>query len=355
MLSNIRAIFSNSKIDFMKIHKITIYSSFIFMALSLLLVFAKGLNLGIDFTGGLLVEIRISNDHISSKINHDPKDDNPKQDHDNTESLNEISHLRKIIAKITNDASVQTIDSNNFLIKIGGINLANLAKNSSDLDKSISSNDSDIQNNTSSQTKLSQQQIVKNIQDALNQEYSNHIEYRKIDFVGPQIGSSLIKKGFFALFFSFISILIYIWFRFDWQFGIGGIFALIHDTILTLGFFAITQLEFNLTSIAAILTIIGYSINDSVVIYDRIRENITKNPKMKLNDLINSSTNSTLSRTVLTAGATIVSLLALIFFGGDVLRSFSMATFFGIIIGTYSSIYISAPILLYFNPTKQIK
>jgi preprotein translocase subunit SecF len=352
MLSNIRAIFSNSKIDFMKIHKITIYSSFIFMALSILLVFVKGLNLGIDFTGGLLVEIRISNDRILDKINHNSKENSSKQDQINIESLNEISHLRKIIAKITNDASVQTIDSNNFLIKIGGLNLA---KSSNDLDRSISGNDLAIQNDTSNQAKLDQQQIVKNIQDALSQEYNNHIEYRKIDFVGPQIGSSLIKKGFFALFFSFISILIYIWFRFDWQFGIGGIFALIHDTILTLGFFAITQLEFNLTSIAAILTIIGYSINDSVVIYDRIRENITKNPKMKLDDLINSSTNSTLSRTVLTAGATIVSLLALIFFGGDVLRSFSVATFFGIIIGTYSSIYISAPILLYFNPVKQVK
>jgi preprotein translocase subunit SecF len=149
--------------------------------------------------------------------------------------------------------------------------------------------------------------------------------------------------------------MIYIWIRFDWQFGIGGIFALLHDTALTLGFFSLTQLEFNLTSIASILTIIGYSINDSVVIYDRIRENLQKYKKINLGELINTSTNSTLSRTVLTASATLVSLLALIFYGGEVLFSFSTATFFGILIGTYSSIYISAPILLYFDPRKKTK
>ena len=147
--------------------------------------------------------------------------------------------------------------------------------------------------------------------------------------------------------------MIYIWIRFDWQFGIGGVFALIHDAFLTLGFFAITGLEFNLTSIASILTIIGYSINDSVVIYDRIRENLKLHPKIDLSNLINSSTNSTLSRTILTASTTLISLLALILFGGEALFSFSMATFFGILIGTYSSIYISAPILLYFDPRKK--
>ena len=147
--------------------------------------------------------------------------------------------------------------------------------------------------------------------------------------------------------------MIYIWIRFDWQFGLGGIFALLHDAIVTLGFFSITGLEFNLTSIASILTIIGYSINDSVVIYDRIRENLRNYKKMDLIILINSSTNSTLSRTILTASTTLISLLALIFFGGEALFSFSVATFFGIALGTYSSIYISAPILLYFDPRKK--
>jgi preprotein translocase SecF subunit len=155
------------------------------------------------------------------------------------------------------------------------------------------------------------------------------------------------------LFLSFVFIMIYIWIRFDWQFGLGGIFALLHDATVTIGFFSITGLEFNLTSIASILTIIGYSINDSVVIYDRIRENLRNYQKMDLQLLINSSTNSTLSRTILTASTTLISLLALILFGGEALFSFSVATFFGIALGTYSSIYISAPILLYFDPRKK--
>ena len=196
--------------------------------------------------------------------------------------------------------------------------------------------------------------LVKKIQEILSTHFEG-IEYRKIDYVGPQVGAELIKKGFLALFMSFLFIMIYIWIRFDWQFGLGGIFALIHDAIVTMGFFSITGLEFNLTSIAAILTIIGYSINDSVVIYDRIRENIRRNKKMDLAQLINSSINSTLSRTILTSSTTLISIIALIAFGGEALRSFSIATFFGIIVGTYSSIYISAPILLYLDPRKKEK
>lgn len=191
--------------------------------------------------------------------------------------------------------------------------------------------------------------LVKNIQQTLQENFTQ-IQYRKIDYVGPQVGSELILKGLLALILSFVAIMIYITIRFDWQFGIGGIFALLHDAIVVLGFFAITGLEFNLTSIACILTVIGYSINDSVVIYDRIRENLKKHPKINLNDLINTSINSTLSRTILTASTTLISLLALIIYGGDVLFSFSVATFFGIALGTYSSIYISAPILFYVDP-----
>jgi preprotein translocase SecF subunit len=205
-----------------------------------------------------------------------------------------------------------------------------------------------------SQDGKDQAAVVKDIQEILGSVFSK-IEYRKVDYVGPQVGSELIFKGFMALVLSFVFIMIYIWIRFDWQFGFGGIFALIHDAIVTLGFYAVTGLEFNLTSIAAILTIVGYSINDSVVIYDRIRENIRRHKGMDFKDLINSSLNSTLSRTIMTAGVTLVSILALIFFGGEVLFSFSVATFFGIALGTYSSIYISAPILLYLDPRKKEK
>lgn len=297
-ISAFRNSLSGTKIDFMRFHKIALIMSVIAIIASIVLVIFRGLNFGIDFAGGILIEVRI------------------KEQVD-------ISEMRKAITEVVKDGQIQNVDQQDYLIRV--------AKSSQD-----------------------QTVIIKNIQNLLQSKYSD-VEYRKLDYVGPQVGRELIFNGIMALLLSFIFIMIYIWVRFDWQFGIGGIFALIHDAFLTLGFFAITQLEFNLTSIASILTIIGYSINDSVVIYDRIRENLHRYKKTNLTDLINSSTNSTLSRTILTASATLVSLLALIFYGGEVLFSFSMATFFGIVIGTYSSIYISAPILLYFDPRKKEK
>lgn len=293
---NIRSILSNTKIDFIRFHKVALVMSIFFMLGSLALVFVKGLNFGIDFAGGILIEARIDGDF-------------------------EVGQVRHLLSTAAKEVQIQNVGEKDLLIR-------------------LSKSDED------------QQIIIKKIQEILSENFGN-VEYRKIDYVGPQVGGELILKGLLALVLSFIFIMIYIWVRFDWQFGFGGIFALIHDAIITLGFFAITQLEFNLTSIAAILTIIGYSINDSVVIYDRIRENIRRNKKMDLGILINSSINSTLSRTVMTAGVTLVSILALIFFGGEVLHSFSVATFFGIAIGTYSSIYISAPILLYMDPRKK--
>lgn len=296
LIKKFRSSLSNCRIDFMAFHQFALALSVISIVISIALVLIKGLNYGIDFAGGILVEARIDENF-------------------------EISQLRKNLSTQIDDLHIQESENNDILIRV-------------------------------SKTEGDQTQIIKQIQDVLNQNYSK-IEYRKIDFVGPQVGSELIMKGTLALFLSFFFIMLYIWIRFDWQFGVGGIFALVHDAILTLGFFAITGLEFNLTSIASILTIIGYSINDSVVIYDRIRENLKHNPKMELKNLINSSTNSTLSRTILTASTTLIALLALILFGGDALFSFSMATFFGIAVGTYSSIYISAPILLYFDPRKK--
>jgi len=291
----IRTFLNNCKINFMAIHKIALVFSIISIIGSIGLVAFKGLNLGIDFAGGILIEARINQEFA-------------------------VSEIREKLSQQINDIHIQESD-NNIIIRVakpqGEPNI-----------------------------------LIEKIKNILLENYSS-IEYRKIDFVGPQVGSELIFKGLLALVLSFIFIMIYIWIRFDWQFGIGGVFALIHDAFLTLGFFAITGIEFNLTSIASILTIIGYSINDSVVIYDRIRENLKLYPKIDLSNLINSSTNSTLSRTILTASTTLISLLALILFGGEALFSFSMATFFGILIGTYSSIYISAPILLYFDPRKK--
>ncbi len=293
MIKILRNLFKNSQINFMNYRKLAIYFSIISMLFSLILVFFKGLNLGIDFAGGILIEVELP-------------------------SNNNINDLRNVLSSKFSDVQIQNVDNNAFLIKMPLVN-------------------------------QEQNFLVKNIQQTLQENFTQ-IQYRKIDYVGPQVGSELILKGLLALILSFVAIMIYITIRFDWQFGIGGIFALLHDAIVVLGFFAITGLEFNLTSIACILTVIGYSINDSVVIYDRIRENLKKHPKINLNDLINTSINSTLSRTILTASTTLISLLALIIYGGDVLFSFSVATFFGIALGTYSSIYISAPILFYFDP-----
>lgn len=293
---NFRSVLSNKKIDFMKPHKLAVIMSVFFMLVSLVLVFTRGLNFGIDFAGGILIEARI--------------DDSYK-----------IAQVREILSDVVKEVQIQNVGSDDLLIRV-------------------------------SKSENNQQVVIKNIQEVLAKNFSN-VEYRKIDYVGPQIGGELILKGLLALSLSFIFIMIYIWIRFDWQFGVGGIFALLHDAILTLGFFSLTNLEFNLTSIAAILTIVGYSINDSVVIFDRIRENLRRYKKMELPNLINSSLNSTLSRTILTAGVTLISILALIFFGGEVLFSFSCAVFFGIAIGTYSSIYIASPILIYIDPRKK--
>ncbi len=193
------------------------------------------------------------------------------------------------------------------------------------------------------------------MKEALNKYFDNQIEYTKIEFVGPQVGSALIKDAILAMLFSFIGIMIYIAFRFEWQYGLGIIIALIHDTIFTLGFMSISNLEFDLTSVAAILTVIGYSVNDSVVIYDRIRENIVKYKNMSIADMINLSINETLGRTILTVVTTLISVAALILFGGEKLHSFSVTVFFGIVIGTYSSIYISAPILMHLGIKKFLR
>lgn len=174
-------------------------------------------------------------------------------------------------------------------------------------------------------------------------------EFRQVDYVGPTVGDEMIQSGALSLIFAFIAVLLYVWFRFEWQFGLGAIIALAHDTILILGFYAYTGFDFGLTSIAAILTVIGYSINDSVVIYDRVREMMRKYKKLEVASLLNRSINSTLSRTVITALTTILAAAALAFYGGEVLRGFASALLFGVIVGTYSSIYVAAPVLLYFG------
>ncbi len=275
--------------------------SFLITIVTIGLVATKGLNLGIDFSGGVLIEA-----HSETPFN--------------------LSTLR------------EELNQHNF----GEITLQNAGSEKEILIRvRADSND--------------QQKVAGKVRETLLASHiDKNIEFRKVDYVGAQVGREMIEDGALALLISLAGMMIYLWFRFEWQFGIGGIVALFHDAVATIGFFAITQLEFNLTSVAAVLTIIGYSINDSVVIYDRIRENLRKYKKMAIPDVINLSVNETLSRTILTGSTVVLSLIGLIFFGGDALQGFSLAMLFGVFIGTYSSVYISAPILLYTGVKRDI-
>ena len=292
---------SNDKreiIDFMKNKSIALFVSFVLIISSLYLVFTKGLNLGVDFTGGIVIELR-------------------------TEKKSDKADLRDFL-----NSKKEELNVNEFTLQNIG-------------------EENDIMIRVSNNSKNNDERIkfIENVKILLKEKLGENTKFRKVDYVGPQIGEELKKDGAMALGFAFIGMLIYIWMRFEFQFGVGAILALIHDAILTLGIYSFLQLEFNVTSIAAILTIIGYSINDSVVIYDRIRENLRKYKKKPLTEVLNLSINDTLSRTILTAGTTLVAILALIIVGGDAIFGLSVAVFAGVIIGTYSSIYIAAPIL----------
>ena len=282
--------------DFMHFKKVSYSLSIILSLLAILWIGIYKFNFGIDFAGGIVIEAR----------------------------LDQAPDLTKMRGALNN-------------LEIGEIVLQNFS----------SPYDLSIRVGSSSEDKLMQN--IELIKSTLRNEFSYKIEYRKVDFVGPQVGSQLIEAGIKAMIFSFIAIMIYIWVRFEWYFGLGILIALVHDVILSLGFMSIARLDFNLSTIAAILTIIGYSVNDSVVIYDRIRENLRKSHKKVIAQIINLSINETLSRTTLTVATTLLANLALVIFGGEAIRSFSLLVFFGIVAGTYSSIFISAPILTLFT------
>lgn len=257
------------------------------------LFFTKGLNYGIDFTGGIIAEI-------------------------STEKPVELQNLR---SKLSHSATLQKIDQGSSII----IRLPLEEGRSND-------------------------QIIAELKTTLSKAIDGKIEYRKLDSVGPQVGSELIEGAIIALFSAFAAIMFYVWLRFEWQYGVGAVLSLMHDALAVVFFYLVTQIEFDLTSVAAILTIIGYSINDTVVIYDRIRENIRKYKKMSLPDLIDLSVNETMSRTFLTAGTTLTAIVALVLFGGSILQSFSLGMCFGVLVGTYSSVYIATAALLYVDP-----
>ena len=270
--------------------------SLIVLASTVFLLATRGLNFGIDFTGGILMEVR-------------------------SEKPIDLASLR---ASLGEGANLQNIDNaNEVMIRLP------------------------------LQEGVGNKELIEEAKTEINSVLGGNVEYRKTDYVGPQIGDELIETAIIALLASFGAMLVYIWFRFEWQYGIGAILALLHDSLALVGFYALTGIEFNLASVAAILTVVGYSINDSVVIYDRVRENLRKYKKLPLADLLDLSVNETLSRTIITAGTTLLAVGALILIGGGALSSFSWGMFFGVIAGTYSSIYIAAIILLYIDPRHQ--
>ncbi|HSA79577.1 MAG TPA: protein translocase subunit SecF [Geminicoccaceae bacterium] len=190
---------------------------------------------------------------------------------------------------------------------------------------------------------------VDKVKTTLSQRFGEGISYRRVEFVGPKVSEDLLWNGTQATVYALLAILAYVWFRFEWQFAVGAVVALIHDAVTTIGLFALFGLEFNLTTIAAVLTIIGYSINDTVVIYDRVRENLRKYKAMPLPELIDRSVNETLARTVMTSMTTFLALIALVVFGGPVIRGFTIAMLWGVVVGTYSTVYVAAPIVLHLN------
>jgi len=284
-----------TRINFLSKTKLFVSLSLIIIISSIFLLFARGLNFGIDFNGGTLIEVQ----------------------------------------KISGNADVSEMRSRLGQLDFGNIQLQEFGKKTDLL----------IRVEQLSEEEGAQQAIISKISEAVGMDY----KIRRIEVVGPKVSAELIKKGIIAVISAVVSVLIYIWFRFEWQFGIGAISALVHDIIITIGVFSLLQLEFNLSIIAALLTIVGYSLNDTVVIYDRIREELRKYKKMPIMDLINQALNLTLSRTLMTSITTLLALISLYLFGGEVIKGFTFAMIWGVLIGTYSSIFIASPILIGLN------
>ena len=279
-------------------NQFNIISSF-FIIISLALLIFKGLNFGIDFKGGTLIELRSTD----SKIN--------------------VSTLRDSFSKMNlGDISVKKFGNDkDFLVKF--------------------------------ENKNNKKNAIEEIKSNLDKSFGNNFNFRRVENVGPKVSAELLKSGIIAISLSLAFMLIYIWIRFEWQFSLGAILALFHDVILTLGFFSLLSLEINLSIIAAVLTIVGYSMNDTVVIYDRVRENLRKYSDIKIYELTNISINETLSRTIITSLTTLLALVAIFLFGGEILKGFSFAMILGVIFGTYSSIYIANTVLVRLRVTQK--
>ena len=287
-------------IPFNKFYKRFNIISLILILISLTLLIFKGLNYGVDFKGGTLIELRSLDKTLS------------------------ISDLRKSFKNLNlGDVTVKKFgNDNDYVVKF-------------EKKQSVEEN------------------FIENIKLELTNDIGKIFEFRRVESVGPKVSSELLKSGIIAIALSLGAMLIYIWIRFEWQFSLGAISAVFHDVIITLGFFSLLNFEINLSIVAAVLTIVGYSMNDTVVIFDRVRENLNKYSDIKIFEITNISINETLSRTIITSVTTLLALLSIFIFGGAILKGFSFAMILGVIVGTYSSIYIANPILVRLNVSQK--
>jgi preprotein translocase subunit SecF len=289
-----------SNIPFNKFYKTFNFISLLLIIFSLFLLIFKGLNYGVDFKGGTLIELRTNNQQIT------------------------ITQLRSSFIKMNlGDVSVKKFgNDNDYLVKF---------------EKKRNDNSN----------------FINEIKNELTLLLGKDFDFRRVENVGPKVSAELLRSGIIAIVISLAAMLFYIWIRFEWQFSVGAIAALFHDVIVTLGIFSLFSLEINLSIVAAVLTIVGYSMNDTVVIYDRVRENLKKLGDTKIFEITNISINETLSRTIITSITTLLALLSIFFFGGEILKGFSLAMILGVIFGTYSSIYIANPILVFFRVSRK--
>ena len=282
-----------SDIQFINYFRLFNFVSLILILISVGFIFYKGLNFGVDFKGGTLIELRVENTEIG------------------------IGDVRQSFIQMN----------------LGDVNVKKFGKGNDYLIKF-------------EQTDKNKENFIENIKTQLSKNLAGNFSFRRVENVGPKVSGELLKSGLIAIVLSLSAMLIYIWIRFEWQFSLGAIIALIHDVIITIGFFSILEFEINLSIVAAVLTIVGYSMNDTVVIFDRVRENLKKYSSKSINEISNLSINETLSRTIITSLTTLLALLSIFFFGGKILHGFSFAMILGVIFGTYSSIFIANPILI---------
>ena len=283
-----------SDINFNKYFRLFNVISIFLIIISIIALIYKGLNYGVDFKGGTLIELRVQDKNI------------------------DLPTIRKSFSKMNlGDLNIKKFGNDtDFLIKFEKMDNKNI-------------------------------NFIENIKKKLTLDIGESFNFRRVENVGPKVSKELLKSGIIAILLSLSAMLIYIWLRFEWQFSLGAILALIHDVIITLGFFSILNLEINLSIVAAVLTIVGYSMNDTVVIFDRVRENIKKHSSKRIYEVTNISINETLSRTIITSLTTLLALISIFIFGGEVLKGFSFAMILGVVFGTYSSIYIANPVLEY--------